>query len=153
MEVHYDLTLRGFLSHIQALVGRRAFLVGEHILHSDNPERKAPEIKDEVEVMWDSLRRDLKKVIGVDLCPFAKLLSDSTFDLNVGWDRGAPDPYRIRMGVLQMKADKARLKDPTITLLNSKRLIRNTENPAEIDDEGGENLRRDLKKARGRVSQ
>jgi hypothetical protein len=127
MEIHYDLTLRGFLSHIQANVKRRAFLIGEYVAHPDNPERKAPEISDEVEVMWESLRRDLKKVIGVDLCPFARLLSDSTFDLNVGWDRGAPDPYRIRMGVLQGKADRARLKDPTITLLNSKRLIRKTE--------------------------
>ena len=153
MEITYDLTLRGFLSHIQANVRKRAFLVGEYVVHPDNPERKAPKISDEVEVMWESLRRDLKKVIGVDLCPFGKLLSDSTFDLNVGWDRGAPDLYRIRMGVLQMKADKARLMDPTITLLNSKRLIRTTENPAEIDDEGGENLRRDLKKARGRLSQ
>lgn len=115
--VKYDLTLRGFLSRIQANARRRAVLVGEYVLHSDNPEHKAPKTNDELERLWDNLRRDLKKVLGVDLCPWGRLISDPDFDMNAGWTRGAPDPYRIRMGVLKAKADRARLKDPSITLL------------------------------------
>lgn len=115
--MRYDLTLRGFLSHIQANARRRAVLVGEYVLHPNNPEHKAPNTNDELERLWDDLRRDLKKVLDVDLCPWARLISDSDFDMNVGWERGAPDPYRIRMGVLKAKADRARLKDPSITLL------------------------------------
>lgn len=115
--MNYDLTLRGYLSRIQSLARRRAVLVGEYVLHPDNPERNPPAVNEELEVLWGRLRQDLKKVLGVDLCPWANLISNSDFDMNVGWERGAPDPYRIRMGVLKAKADKARLKDPSITLL------------------------------------
>lgn len=115
----YNLTLRGFLSHIQALVRRHALLVGEYVLHPDNSENKAPYHNPEMETKWEALRRDLKKVIGVDLCPFARLLSDPDFDINVGWEHGAPDPYRIRMGYLKKRADRARRRDPTITLLRN----------------------------------
>ncbi len=119
MTLKYNLTLRGFLSHIQAMARKRACLVGEYVLSPFNPERKSPDISDDFEVIWNSLHSDLKKVLGVDLCPYSKLISDCTFDLNAGWERGCKDPYRIRMGVLKARVDKARLKDPSITLLKS----------------------------------
>jgi hypothetical protein len=111
----YNLTLRGFLSRLQALVRQRTMLAGEYVLHPDNPGRALPpSIGNTNEKLWENLRRDLKKVLGVDLRPWTGLATSPDFDGNV---EGGRDPYRIRMGVLKQKADKARVKDPTITLL------------------------------------
>jgi len=115
-----DLTLRGFLSHIQSLVRKRATLVGEYVLHPENTAGKPPATANKaIQELWEVLQRDLKKVLDVDLCDFGRLVSDPSFDMGAGWERGLPDPYRITMGTLKVKADKARMKDPTITLLDS----------------------------------
>lgn len=118
-----SLTLRGYLSHMQSLIRKRAVLVGEYVLHPDNPDGKPPahvmSTNKAMEEEWVKLQRDLKKVLGVDLCPFGRLVNDPSFDMNAGWEHGAPDPYRITMGALQKKANKARVKDPSITLLKS----------------------------------
>jgi len=112
--VKYNLTLRGFLSHLQAMARKQSMLVGAHVLHPDNAGRTAPPVNDSIEKLWENLRRDLKKVLDVDVRPWNDLAISPNFDGTVGSER---DPYRIRMGVLKQKADKARLKDPTITLL------------------------------------
>jgi hypothetical protein len=111
----YNLTLRGFLSHLQAMARKQSMLVGAHVLHPDNIERKAPPHNDSIEKLWEILRQDLKKVLGVDLRPWTSLAISSDFTETV--EAAGRDPYRIRMGVLKQKADKARVKDPTITLL------------------------------------
>ena len=111
----YNLTLRGFLSHLQAMARKQSMLIGAYVLHPDNTERKTPRSSNSnIEKLWEILRRDLKKVLGVDLRPWTGLATSPDFDGNV---EGGRDPYRIRMGVLKQKADKARVKDPTITLL------------------------------------
>jgi len=112
----YNLTLRGFLSHLQALARKQSMLVGAYVLHPDNTGRTAPSPTGNVEKLWENLRRDLKKVLDVDLRPWNDLAISPNFDGTAGM-QSERDPYRIRMGVLKQKADKARLKDPTITLL------------------------------------
>lgn len=112
-----DTSLREFLNLLQLGQKKRALLVGEYVMHPDNVERKAPEINLELEKRWEIMRRDLKKVLGVELCPWGRLVSDASFDLNVGLARGAADPYLISMGELKKKADRARLGDPSILFL------------------------------------
>lgn len=118
--LHEDSTLRGFLSHIRSLAVQTAGLHFAMLHHpdvtSEHLEKLAvsnPVIKEK----WDSIRADLMKLIEVDIVPYNQLCESADI---VAW-QGRPhvDPLMISMKHLKQKADKARLKDPTITMLRS----------------------------------
>lgn len=117
MTLDNETVLRGFLSHLQAKVRQLADLHFERNNHPDAEElRKAnPEMAE----AWAVLMRDIPKVLGVEasLKHFHELTAPGGFeavDLS-----SCRDPFRVRMGVLKKMADKARRKDPAITLLKS----------------------------------
>lgn len=116
-----DTILRGFLAHMASLIKKHSQLVGSAEMHPNNtPELSAlrgasyPEFYRQ----WEILRRDLDKVLELKLNPLSLV--------QVGAGPYASDPAnsskdttRITFGELKKRADKARRKDPTITLLKS----------------------------------
>lgn len=123
MELTNDTILRGYLSHIRSLAVQMAGLYFEYMNHpdADGPPPMSENAK-EIQDTWSKLSDGLEKVIGVKLVPWNQLGKSSTliarYDPPVGaLNQG--DPLRIRMSVLKRKADKARIKDPTITLMKS----------------------------------
>ena len=104
-----------------------AALYGAAAMHPDNTPEKAAERAEKsssqaIGEEWEILRRDLWKVLEVALCPWSELPTSSSFfagGVDPGAGAGAGDMTRITFGVLKKKCDKARRKDPTITILKS----------------------------------
>jgi hypothetical protein len=117
-----DTILRGYLTHIQSNVRRMARLIGEHALHPDHTAENAPKMSPKMAELWAILERDIPKVLpDLHLVPFSQLAS-SRFpwgEQDCGFQAGTRDPTRITFSQLKARADKARRKDPTITLLKS----------------------------------
>ena len=117
-------TLRGFLAHLQSNAREQAKLYGAYVMHPDNEQMTPPQgsRNESIKSLWDILRRDLKKVLDVDLLPWGELSTAPTFTCRGSVGDGhdpSPDPFRIRFSVLKQRADRARIKDPSITLLGS----------------------------------
>ena len=114
--------MRAYLSHLRSLATKTAALTFEYTNHSDNTAQKAPSRDSKIKEMWEQLSIDLQKVIGVEITPWSELARSSklirSYRPALG-DSNQTDPLRITMSALKKKADKARLKDPTITLLKS----------------------------------
>ena len=127
MQLHDGTTLRGFLAHMVAKAKEQAVLYGTAAIHPDNVEGVVvkSQAAARIEEMWEALRRDIPKVLGFDvqLVPYHALATQGSFESpkssghSTAWCSN--DPYRIRLGTLKVKADKARLKDPSISLLKS----------------------------------
>lgn len=121
-----NTTLRGYLAHIQSLARQAATLRGAAAIHPDDtPELAAARAPNPVMLeMWESLRRDLAKVLDVHLVPYSELalVRFPTGDRDDGWQGGGKDELRVTFRVLKKRADKARLRDPSITLLGSWKL-------------------------------
>ena len=107
--------LRDYLAHVQSLIRRMTMLRGELAVRGAQQPVFDPHMKE----LWETLRRDLAKVLDVHLVPFDSIAESKhpTGDRDLG--QFGRDPTRIQLGVLKRKADMARLKDPTITLLKS----------------------------------
>jgi len=117
------------LSHLQSNAIKRATLYGAYVLHPDNKDGEKPEAgANNIEDLWESIRRDIPKVLGEDVqvVRWNELALEHTF--TVPGSRGhtsasgawaANDPYRVTLRALKKKADKARLKDPTIDLMRA----------------------------------
>lgn len=120
MTLTNNTLLRGYLAHLQALARHRSRLIGEAIDHPDaTPESKSKlGAPDEIREAWESLTRDLAKVIDVALVPFERLAS-SPSPIVRGSSQMSPDPLRITLKALKLLADKKRRSDPSITLLKS----------------------------------
>ena len=129
MKLSDGTTLRGLLSHLQSNARKQAVLYGTYMLHPDNKGGEKPETGvNNIEDLWESIRRDIPKVLGEDvqLVRWSELALEHTF--TASGSRGhtpasgawvANDPYRVTLGVLKKKADLARLKDPTIDLMRA----------------------------------
>lgn len=114
-----DTLLRSYLAHVQSNVRELAALRLEREAHPDTAGK--PYESTLMKAMcteWENLRRDLVKVVGpeADLKPFGELAAQGTFHPTPA---GGQDPFRINFRTLKKMADKARLKDDTITLLKS----------------------------------
>jgi hypothetical protein len=107
--------LRDYLAHLQSLIRRMTMLRGEIAVRGAPQPAFDPRMKE----MWETLRRDLAKVLDVHLVPFENVANTRhpTGDRDPG--QFGRDPTRIQLDALKRKADKARLKDPTISLLKS----------------------------------
>lgn len=121
--LHNNTLLGGILCHLQSQVRERGRLIMEAADHPDLTPEQAAEllnrpaakaIRDE----WEVLRRDLWKVLNLQLKPFNELVAAGG---PVAGNHGpcGRDPLRTTMRQLKHLADKARLKDPTITLMKS----------------------------------
>ena len=126
MTLTNDTLLRGYLAHMKSEVRSLFVLYGERTARSaEDPDGYAnwlithQESVKQLQEQWDILRRDVGKVLEVRLVPFSQL-ADAQF-VTGDTDPGASgrDPLRITFAALKRKADKARRKDPTITLLKS----------------------------------
>ena len=125
MEINNDTILRGFLSHVQAGARTRATLMGAATDHPDNNLERQAERSRGLEPLveqWNIIRRDIKKVLDVDLREFHELALPGSFEkagYEVGFLHGSRDLFRITMGQFKLKCDKARIKDPSIQLMKS----------------------------------
>lgn len=120
-ELNNDTLLRGYLAHLQAKVRELAALRMERDSHPDaagNPPKESGSMA-AMRTEWEKLDRDLVKVLGAEasLKQFGQLAEPGGFS-NCP-DLGGRDPFRITFKALKLKADKARRKDDTITLLKS----------------------------------
>jgi len=119
MDLTNDTTLRGYLTHVHAEVKKLTKLYGEWMIRGGG-KRDTTEL-DKMRALWTELRTDTYKVLSIELLEFDALFH-STAVVSEGdavEHASGADPLRIRLGVLKRKADKARLKDPSITLLKS----------------------------------
>lgn len=121
MPLNPDTIFRGYLAAIRAHVRRLSQLQFEKQAH---PDFEGDEPKSEAMVRmakkWEEMRRDVAKVIHVNLIPFNRLASSDDILQSYTPPLGASnqgDPLRITMRVLKKAADKARRKDPSITLM------------------------------------
>jgi hypothetical protein len=120
MDVNNNTIFRGWLAHQVSLARRRAKLIGCVVSHPDNkgkaytPSKESTEINQE----WEQLRTDIKKVLDFQLPPYHALADPEADPLR--WEaQHIMDPLRLNMRQLKARSDKARLKDPSITLLKS----------------------------------
>jgi len=114
---------RSYLAHIQRMVRQRAGLLHELVEHPDFHGEIIPN-SDPLRKSWEMLARDTEKVLGVQLVPFNELVKSGTFTRHPStYQEGAKDELRITMRVLKARADKARRKDPSITLMKSWSLL------------------------------
>lgn len=129
MGLSYRTTLRGYLNDLHSMAREQARLYCELVTHPDSAGAvQASEVFSAVVASWETLRRDIPKVLGgdVQILLWNELAASHTFAApgSTGWvsssnERPANDPYRVTLRALQKKADKARLKDRSITLLKS----------------------------------
>ena len=116
-ELHNNTLLGGYLAHMVSLIRQRGGLIMEAIDHPDmTPERRATlgQKADPLREGWDVLRRDLLKVLNLHLRPFNDLCKPGPVTRDL-----LGDPERTTMRRLKYLADKARRKDPSITLMGS----------------------------------
>jgi len=69
---------------------------------------------------WDTLSEQLVLVLGTEaaLKPYGQLAGPGGFERYPAGQHGR-DPFRITMGVFKDRCDKARLKNPELTLMRS----------------------------------
>ena len=135
MTLDNDTTLRGYLTHLHANVRKLTRLYGERTLAGGAATRS--ETVDAMALQWEKLRIDLQKIMDLDLVPFPQL-AHSRYPWgahDVGQQSGTKDITRVRFSVLKKMADKARRRDPTITLLKSWDL--EAHKPYSRPDDGG----------------
>lgn len=104
---HPDIT--GKLAGIMAEGGKLAKMIAEH-------DRNTAEIC----AQWDELSAQLVKVLGTDaaLAPWGKLAgATGIFSFAARKPEAWKNPFKLNMGELKKRADKARRKDAGITLL------------------------------------
>jgi len=123
MELTNDTVFRGYLAHIRSKAVEMAALHFEYMNHPDATEPvPLSDTGKQIRETWEILCRDVEKVLGVVLVPWNQLAKSSKL-INYAKQpiggRYGNDPLRIRMGVLKERTDKARLKDPEITLMKS----------------------------------
>lgn len=125
-----DTTLRGFLAHLQSIARKRVALVGEAADHPDATEETRGKLvtPDAIKDAWGIIRRDIGKILGVELVEYHELPRSETFTTQ---PIGGRDELRITMRVLKKRADKARMKDPSITLMKSWDLAAKESRPEE----------------------
>lgn len=116
MELTNDTLLRGFVAHMQSIARRRAALF---VAATEHPDAKGPpETRiDAIQEQWEIVRRDVMKVLEVQLKPWHELCLPGPPESHVPF--AGRDDLRITFRVLKARCDKARLKDPSITLLKS----------------------------------
>ena len=119
MELTNKTTLRAYLAHIRGKAVLMAALRFEYTEHPENFDG-APEETETIQRIrktWEQLTTDVDKALGVHLMPWHCLATTKSLTReNIS---GIRDPLRISMKDLKAKADKARLQDPTIALLES----------------------------------
>ena len=119
VQIKYDTTLRGFLTHLQANVRKMARLHGERVLAGGvSPEPSSASSLKSMDELYEQVRADLHKILDLNLVPFQSL-AHSKHPWGESDEFAGKDPTRIRIGVLKKLADKARRKDPTIKFLRS----------------------------------
>lgn len=119
MKLYNTTLLRAFLAHLQSQARQAAALRYEFAAHPDARQADMPAVPSALVETWESLSRDLVKVLGPEaqLKKYGELAAAGSFH-RVQQIAGR-DPFRITLVELKRRADKARLKDPTITLLKS----------------------------------
>ena len=121
MTLTNDTILRDFLAHVASQVRKHAQLLGSAEMHPDNtPELSVARSVNFPEIyrQWEILRRDLDKVLELKLNPLS-LVQVGAGPYESDPANSSKDTTRITFGELKKRADKARRKDPTITLLKS----------------------------------
>lgn len=135
MTLDNNTIFRGYLSHLRAMIAKLGVLEFQYMEHPENETHESSFAKDperagrraQMRETWDSLREDTMKVLGVVLPLWSQIPESS--ELIRGYcptvfgdaPRQAPgnDPLRITLKALKLKADRARRKDESITLLKS----------------------------------
>lgn len=129
MILHNDTLFRGYLAHVHANIKEMMRLYGERAMRlalaGDEEKIRAKVPNPEGLLMirkdWEKMREDTRKVLGVELQSFEGLLEANTVYMVLDISSNK-DPTRIRMRVLKKRADKARERDPSITLMKSWKL-------------------------------
>lgn len=118
MTVTPDILLRGFLSHLHGEIRKLIALEFERANHSEAKGRRRPEspVMAEIRNQWNELSKELVIILGpgAELKRFERLGEKGSFSTQ---PLGGRDPFRITMKALKIKADKARRRNPKLTLL------------------------------------
>ena len=106
-----------YIHHVQSKIRQLADLEFERRNHPDSKNTPPPPAEVELREHWEKLRSGLMSVLGISIRPFGEATKPGS--VIAACNPPEPDFHGLTMGALKKLADKARRKDPTITLMKS----------------------------------